>query len=120
MTPRSTSDTTAPPNGAEAPWLMLSAQWQQQVWQAWSRVLAEALPDTTAVESPATFWTRQAEALTAVARQAAQEQQALLASWQQMQIELLGRWSEQSEQLMHRPAARAASPRIPDVTRRTP
>ncbi|TAN13976.1 MAG: hypothetical protein EPN34_00415 [Burkholderiaceae bacterium] len=83
------------------PWALL-AQWQQQLWLAWPRVLYEAASRTADGAPAESAWTRQLEALNAITRQATLEQQALIESWQQLQSEFAEYWREQSAELMRR------------------
>lgn len=91
---------TPRPDGA-APWALL-AQWQQQYWQAWPHVLSEAMAKVTDGAPSESPWHRQLEAMSAAMRQATLEQQALIASWQQLQVEFGEYWREQYAELMQR------------------
>lgn len=81
------------------PWALL-AQWQQQYWQAWPHVLSEAMAKATDGAPSESPWNRQLEALNAAARQATLEQQALIASGQQLQIEFGEYWRDQYVELI--------------------
>ena len=97
---RNTSSETPRADGA-APWELL-AQWQQQLWQAWPHVVSETMAkaaDGAASESP---WNRQLEALNAAMKQATLEQQALIATWQELQVEFGEYWRNQYAELMRR------------------
>lgn len=81
------------------PWELL-AQWQQQYWQAWPHVLSEAMAKATDDAPSESPWNRQLEAMNAAMRQATLEQQALIASWQQLQMEFGEYWRNQYVELM--------------------
>lgn len=97
---RNTTPETPRPDGA-TPWALL-AEWQQKYWQAWPHVLSEAMAKATdgaPAESP---WHRQLEAMNAAMQQATLEQQALITSWQQLQLQFGEYWRDQYAELMQR------------------
>jgi hypothetical protein len=99
------STTTRKPDAAEAslqplawlePWQALQAQFLQQ----WSESTGLAADGRGSTPDWMQLWTRQAESFGAALQQAAQQQQAMLASWQQLQAELVEQWRQQAEQVL--------------------